>query len=679
MEFLYPGYLWALTILAIPIVIHLFHFRKYKKYYFSSLNFIRKVDEENKSTRKIKHFLILISRLLAFIFLVLAFAQPYFPKNGNDSKLADEIVAFYIDNSYSMQSRGSEGELLSEALEKAREIIEKSSVNTRFLIGTNEMNGIDEHFLSKLEALEKIDAITYSSISGAYEKIIEWQSEVLKLEATNKSSIRYILLSDFQKIPKKNSLNTDLSHLDIYPIKLIAEKQKNLYIDSVWFSSPIRKTGNKNEFFIRLVNKSDVLLTNVELIYTIGKMKKTVFMDIEANSKKETSISYQDNKPDYIDGQVRVFDEHILFDDAFYFSYNVRDEANVLIINGEDQISNFSTVYGLDKYYHLTEKEATSITLEDFNGKDLVVINGMNSIPGGTAVYFKNFVKNGGSIALFPGKNAVIPEWNSILEDLSLPILTGVISSGTKIKSLNYKDPFFTGVFEKETKNLNLPAVKTIYTTNKMNADASDVILLQNGLSLLSYSHTSGHAFMFYSSVHPDFGSITENALYSTILLRMGELSQRPLPLYLTLGEDARFPVYQKFETESAIHLKNENSDLIPMVSENYGVHFLALNKLQDQSGLSAGNFQIINGNNLLGKLSLNFNRLESNTEYYSEDEIIDKLTKLNATSVHYHEADHSGNLSTINLDKPFAYWKLCIIFTLIFVIAEMLLVRFLK
>ncbi|MEP6647066.1 MAG: BatA domain-containing protein, partial [Saprospiraceae bacterium] len=34
MQFLYPSFLWALTALSIPIILHLFYFRRYKKVYF---------------------------------------------------------------------------------------------------------------------------------------------------------------------------------------------------------------------------------------------------------------------------------------------------------------------------------------------------------------------------------------------------------------------------------------------------------------------------------------------------------------------------------------------------------------------------------------------------------------------------------------------------------------------
>ena len=83
MEFIHPERLWLLSLLLIPIIIHLFHFRRQKVLYFSSLKFIRFIEQENKSTQKLRHLIVLISRCLALTFIVLAFAMPIIPLNEN--------------------------------------------------------------------------------------------------------------------------------------------------------------------------------------------------------------------------------------------------------------------------------------------------------------------------------------------------------------------------------------------------------------------------------------------------------------------------------------------------------------------------------------------------------------------------------------------------------------------
>ena len=79
MKFAYPEFLYALFAIAIPIIIHLFNFRKFKKIYFSNVEFLKEVQQETQAKSKLKHLLILLSRILAIVFLVFAFAQPFIP------------------------------------------------------------------------------------------------------------------------------------------------------------------------------------------------------------------------------------------------------------------------------------------------------------------------------------------------------------------------------------------------------------------------------------------------------------------------------------------------------------------------------------------------------------------------------------------------------------------------
>ncbi|MCF8416015.1 MAG: BatA domain-containing protein [Crocinitomicaceae bacterium] len=114
MKFVHPEFLWAFAVLAIPVIIHLFNFRKYKVLYFPSLSFLKFVDQQTRSTQKLKHYLVLALRLLAFSLLIFAFAQPFIPAESS-TKGGKPVIALYLDNSFSMTAKGTEGELISEA------------------------------------------------------------------------------------------------------------------------------------------------------------------------------------------------------------------------------------------------------------------------------------------------------------------------------------------------------------------------------------------------------------------------------------------------------------------------------------------------------------------------------------------------------------------------------------
>jgi len=123
MEFINPGFLYGLFALAIPVIIHLFNFRRFRKVYFTNVKFIEELKQETQKQSKLRHLLILLMRMLAITALVLAFAQPFIPvdkakKNVNSGS----IVSVYVDNSFSMQAESGKGTLLDEAKDKALDV-----------------------------------------------------------------------------------------------------------------------------------------------------------------------------------------------------------------------------------------------------------------------------------------------------------------------------------------------------------------------------------------------------------------------------------------------------------------------------------------------------------------------------------------------------------------------------
>ncbi len=51
MEFTNPGFLYGLFALAIPVIIHLFNFRRFRKVYFTNVKFIEELKQETQNNR----------------------------------------------------------------------------------------------------------------------------------------------------------------------------------------------------------------------------------------------------------------------------------------------------------------------------------------------------------------------------------------------------------------------------------------------------------------------------------------------------------------------------------------------------------------------------------------------------------------------------------------------------
>lgn len=682
MKFVYPEFLWAFGVLVIPIVIHLFNFRKYKTLYFSSLQFVKVVDLQTKSTQKLKHLLVLITRLLAFIFLVLAFSQPYKPVTNQFSKGGKPVLAVYIDNSFSMSMNGVEGELISEAKEMARKMISKVSLDTRIMLVTNNLSGLEQRLITKIEALERLDKIELSPINRTISEVIEWEKAAIELENSTKQKIgskQFVILSDFQKSTAKFEELKEDDASYYYPVLINSQDKTNLTIDSVWFSSPVQKLGENHELNVRVHNYSNKDVTNVEVHLEVNSVKRDVFLDIPANNFTQTTFNYSDQKAGFKKGYVSVNDKQFFIDDEYHFSYSVNSSSNILIINGENAVNNIGIVYALDNFYKITQINQNQFTLDAIKGKDLIVINGAKDLQSGIAQNLTEYIEDGGSIALFPGEEIDILSWNNFLKSVNMPLFSSTITEGVKIKNINYDDVFFRAVFEKKPDNLNLPSIAKAYKLNQSATSQSiGLIFLQNGSPLYSKATNGKSIYLFASSLSTNYGTFTSNALFSTILLRTAELSKRKTPLSLVIGTDSKFPIYSKSQSETPIHLKNKSIDFIPRTISTNSLTYVSIGGIEALEKLNAGTYTITD-NEPIGSISLNYNRNESNIETLSSDEIISSFSDKGIKNVKFSEITEGQSLTKIDLEKPIEYWRIFIFMTILLIIIEVLLLKFLK
>src|SRR5438445_9361353 len=231
MHFLYPVFLFALISLAIPVVIHLFNFRRYQKVYFSNVQFLKEIQEQQASRRNLKERLILAARLLALLFLIFAFARPFIPGKNATNAGKQQVVSIFIDNSYSMQTLNKEGTLLDEAKRRAKEIASAYSINDRFQLLTQDFEGKHQRLLSRDQFNDAVDAIKISPQSRSLQQIISRQQSLLSTQSGAVQSA--YLISDFQKnMTDGKAVKTDDGiHYNLVQLK--ASELPNVAVDSV--------------------------------------------------------------------------------------------------------------------------------------------------------------------------------------------------------------------------------------------------------------------------------------------------------------------------------------------------------------------------------------------------------------------------------------------------------------
>lgn len=688
MNFTFPAFLFALFAIAIPVIIHLFNFRKFKTVYFSNIRFLKEVKQETQSTSKLKHLLVLASRILAISFLVFAFAQPFIPAKNNKVSIGDKAISIFVDNSFSMDAINKNGTLLSQSKKRAIEIVSAYKPSDRFQLLTNDFEGKHQRIVNKEEFIQLLDEIKISPASHSISEITTRQMDALN-HAENKIKIAYII-SDFQKSNVNISQIKNDTNISFHFVPIVAAQRDNVYIDTCWFESPVRQFNQLEKLHVRIKNMSDKNLENNSIKLFINEIQKTpASFSVDKNSDTEVILSFASKEIGLQLGRIELNDYPVTFDDKFYFSFTVSENISVLSINSSG--SNLSPsespylnkLFGSDSLFTLTNSSENKLDYSALSKNNLIILNELKIISSGLAQELKRFMNNGGSVLVFPNSEIDIESY----KDFSLLTNTNYIdridTAATKVDKINLEHDIYKDVFDKKivnTVNLNLPVVSKHYVYTKLTHSNEEYLLkLQNNDVLLStYNIEKGKLYLSSVSLQSNYSNFAKHSLFVPSLYKIGIYSQNSQALFYTIGKDEAIESGNILTGENVFHIRgvNNNLDIIPE-------HKVLASKTQiivHNQIINDGNYHLIVGNEKISGISFNFNRNESNLNCYASDELNDQLLKKNYSNFIILEAGaQSLKQYIIEIEQGKKLWKICIILTLMFLAAEVLLLRFMK
>ena len=179
MSFTYPLMLIGLTAILVPIIIHLFNFRRYKTVYFSNVKMLEDIQKKTKRASQIQQLIVLLLRVLGIACLVLAFAQPFLHGNTKSTKKGN-VISIFVDNSYSMETNSKNGSRLFDAVDAAKSIVQTFDFADDFVLTTQDFSGEESHILNKDQMLELLDQIEVSPNSHSFKEIHAFEKHTLQ-------------------------------------------------------------------------------------------------------------------------------------------------------------------------------------------------------------------------------------------------------------------------------------------------------------------------------------------------------------------------------------------------------------------------------------------------------------------------------------------------------------------
>src|SRR5690606_4330952 len=193
---------------------------------------------------------------------------------------------------------------------------------------------------------------------------------------------RLIYISDFPVQATGNDLILN-KNTQLYPVQLVAQKSSNISVDSAWFTNPNFRLNAPNELQVIIRNHGEQNIDNLALTLKTNQTQRDIFINVRANDTTQVTINYTDNKKGWVNGKLSILDEGIIFDDDLFFSYEVQEHNNLVIIDGEDAVPNIKTVYDLDPFYSVQSFSDKSIDNSIIQKANTIILNGLNSYPSG--------------------------------------------------------------------------------------------------------------------------------------------------------------------------------------------------------------------------------------------------------------------------------------------------------
>jgi len=672
MHFLYPAFLFALVSLAIPVLIHLFNFRKYQKVYFSNVQFLKQINEQQSSRRNLKERLILAARLLALTFLVLAFARPYINNGHAINANTQQVVSIFVDNSYSMQTLNSEGSLLDQAKQKAKEIASAYGINDRFQLLTQDFEGKHQRLLSRDVFNDAVDAVKISPQSRNLQQIINRQQSLLSMQANVVKSI--YVISDFQKnISPIQALKTDTG-TRINLVQLKASKLPNVAVDSVWLLSAIHRPGESEKLVVRLHNYADAKAEKIPLKVLINKEQKALgSYTVNPRSAQNDTLAFSGLQAGWQQGKVTLQDNPVTFDNDFYFSFNVKQQMPVLLVDDGTANPYLKAVFAADKFFDVKDVPAGNVDYAGLNRYPLIVLSDIKSISAGLAQQLKSYVAKGGSLVVFLSADADISTYQALLQPMNAPYPNKLQTEAIKVSSINLQSPVFKNIFDSYPQNPDLPIVKKYYQLAASNNSQNLMSLPGNSPFLTENSSGKGKVYVSTVALNDDFSNLQRHALFLPVMFRIALLSGHDQPLFYTIGqsEAIEVPPIQTGEKQ-LLKLVKDSISIIPDVRQQEGTTLLYLSDEVQQTGT----YNLQKQDSTIAVLAFNDSRSESDLTYLTPADLAKVLPK-SGSILQAGTASLKNAVTDINIGLQL--WKLCIILTLIFLAAEILLVRYYK
>lgn len=670
MSFGAPSVLWFLLLAGIPILIHLFRFKRYKKTLFTRLDLLKDIVVQTGFGNKLRKWLLLVIRTLALLLLVLAFARPFIPNQGLTEKGLDTVL-IYLDNSLSMSGDGSEGPVFEAAKNRARSFVEAAGNNKSFLLLTHDSERDASQVMDKQEILTEIDRLQIAEVAKTE---VECLDQLLFLE--NKEVIT-AMISDFRKgslLAFEGKKSQAGKH---YWLPVPAKHAQNLNVDSVWFDTPQLLPNQSVTLSFRVHNSGNEDQNDISIRFVEEEQfKGNSVVSVAAGQKVTTSIVFKTGESGWKNAILELPGDDFSFDDLFYLSYRVQKGSKGLVLHSAPNSPYLSALFASSPGFDVLFQSPLQANFSYLASCDFVILDGVIEPNSGLELELKKFVAAGGNLFFIPSTQAHPEKWNAFLGGIQAGAFLNNVNQSVEAALWDLQSPMLNGVFEKIPNQPDLPKVEQYYRYQAAGRQLPLWKLKNDDVLTYHSSFESGKVFVFTVAFDKTFGSFPRHPLFVPFMLRLVSYKKSDAPLYFYTGVSqlVQLPTDVEWQPSETYLLKGKESQWRAALQTREKKMYLSLQGELKQ----VGNYQLFDKNEkALFSMACNHRNQESIGAIETQEELKNKASifgsevKFSVPSVLQAELTQDWN------GKSLA--KYFLISALILLILEMVLIRIWK
>ncbi len=641
MQFKHPEILYFLFLLVIPILVHLFQLRRFKKEYFTNVKLLKELQTQTRKSSKIKKWLLLATRLLLLTCLIIAFAQPYF-ENEKTAKKGNDLIIL-LDNSFSMQAKGPKGELLKRSVQ---ELLEELPENQTFSLLTN----TEIFWDTDIKSIQKdLQNLSYSAVPFQLDYLLN-QVEIKKKQVPKD----FIIITDALQTESKKATTLTQNH-SVYLIQPQAEYVSNVCLENVEISQVL------DQFYELKISLQSFGLKQKEVALSVISKNKAIANTVVQFEKSKAVIKITIPKKEF-QGIIHIEDQSLTYDNDYYFSIATPKKTSVLAIGSPEKNNFLDRLFTADEF-NFTSTELQSLDYNQIENQEAILLNELEDLPLALGTTLKSFYEKGGNVVLIPNPQNSVSTLNTFTANFGTPKYAALSTTEKQITTINYSHPLYQTVFENKVTNFQYPKVKSSFGLTGITA-----VLQYEDQAIFVGSNTNqlGNFYTFSAPINKQNSNFQNAPLIVPTLYNMGQNQNKIGSIAYTIGENQSLLLETILSKDEAVVVQNKDYSFIPLQQLLHTKCKLTFGDYPEK----AGNYEVLKNQETLKRISFNYPRTESDITAINSGNF-DTFTKVNNLSTVLNDLASSQSSSEI--------WKWFLMGTLLLLCIELLIQKLIK